>query len=217
MHFEKNHLYHIFNQGNNRQRIFFKEENYLFFLQKIKTHICPFADVLAWCLMPNHFHLMVRVNAVELPTEGFAQSETLGSQNEVLGIRQRTFNESIGIMLRAYTNAINKQEKISGSLFRKATKAECLNCPSGITPSFYNTRSGTFIPVDDPAKHYPQVCFNYIHQNPVKAHLVSKAEDWPFSSYRDVIGVRNGMLINRRLIDELELLKSVFDSKPSDE
>jgi len=59
MNFETGNLYHIYNQGNNRQKIFFSRENYLFFLNKIKTHILPHADIVAWCLLPNHFHLMV--------------------------------------------------------------------------------------------------------------------------------------------------------------
>ena len=195
MNFEKSYLYHIYNQGNNSQKIFFERENYLFFLKKIKTHITPFADILAWCLMPNHFHLMVRVNhnALWINTEGFAQSEALGSN------KQRTFNESIGIMLRSYTNAINKQEKKSGSLFRKTTKAECLNCPNGITPSFYNTKSGAQMHIDNPEKEYPQVCFNYIHQNPVKAKLVKQETDWEFSSAQDYANIRKGTLVNKEL------------------
>ena len=67
MIFEPNHIYHIYNQGNNRQRIFFNRENYLFFLKKIREHILPFAEILAWCLMPNHFHLIIAVH-VQYPT-----------------------------------------------------------------------------------------------------------------------------------------------------
>jgi putative transposase len=66
MLFEEGHLYHIYNQGNNRQKIFFSRENYLFFLRKIREYMLPHADVLAWCLMPNHFHLMVYVRTVEI-------------------------------------------------------------------------------------------------------------------------------------------------------
>ena len=69
MHFEKDLIYHIYNQGNNKQKIFFNRENYLFFLGKINTYIQPYADILAWCLMPNHFHLMVLVNEVEIEVE----------------------------------------------------------------------------------------------------------------------------------------------------
>jgi len=66
MNFEKGHLYHVYNQGNNRQKIFFQRENYAFFIQKIRTHLLPHADVVAWCLMPNHFHLLVYVHSLEI-------------------------------------------------------------------------------------------------------------------------------------------------------
>ncbi|MFA6403765.1 MAG: hypothetical protein WCX31_19370 [Salinivirgaceae bacterium] len=232
MNFTKSHLYHVYNQGNNRQRIFFKEENYHFFLKKVKTHVAPFADILAWCLMPNHFHLMVRVNEVELPITSEDTHPMIQSQVATLtdGVtlshpvsspaKQRTLNNSIGILLRSYTRAINKSLDRSGCLFREETKAECLDNPQGITPSFYNTRSGTSIPIDNPEKEYPQICFNYIHQNPVKAKLVMKPEDWAYSSYRDIVGLRNGTLINRERIKELELVifnYSSDDLESSDE
>ncbi|HAM98810.1 MAG TPA: transposase [Marinilabiliales bacterium] len=214
MHFENNHLYHIFNQGNNHQRIFFSDENYLFFIEKMRVHLLPYCDILAWCLLPNHFHLMTKVNQVELPVATDTHGVTLSHPVS----RNRTLNDSIAIMLRSYTRAINKQEQRSGALFRESTKAECLDCSKGITPSFYNSRMGTQIHIHNPEKSYPQVCFNYIHQNPVKAHLVNRDENWPWSSYRDVTGLRNGTLINRELIKELDLLTySSDDSKSSDE
>ena len=103
MQFQENKLYHIYNQGNNNQKIFFKRKNYLYFLRKIKTYVLPYADIIAWCLMPNHFHLMLRVRETSIGveqsgSEGFTQSKTLA---------QRTFNQSIGILLRSYTRAIN--------------------------------------------------------------------------------------------------------------
>ena len=47
--------------------------------------------------------------------------------------------------------------------------------------------------------NYPFICFNYIHQNPMKAGLVKRMEDWEFSSFRDYAGLRNGTLCNRNL------------------
>ena len=61
MYFEPDQLYHIFNQGNNKQQIFFTRDNYLYFLSKIKKHLSNNCSILAWCLMPNHFHLMVKI------------------------------------------------------------------------------------------------------------------------------------------------------------
>ena len=66
MIFEKGNSYHLHNQGNNKQNIFFTRENYLFFLNKVKKNILSHADILAWCLMPNRFHLMIYVHSVEI-------------------------------------------------------------------------------------------------------------------------------------------------------
>ena len=195
MIFEEKHIYHIYNQGNNRQKIFFKRENYLYFLQKIRTYILPYGDILAWCLMPNHFHLMVRVNGSAGASQGFTQSEAL-TNNE------RTLNDSIGIMLRTYTRAINKQEKRSGSLFRAETKAECVNCPNDLKPSFVMIKGVTTYLNPDGSKDYPQTCFRYIHQNPVKAGMVKSATDWEFSSARDYAKLRNGSLVNYELTNQ---------------
>lgn len=200
MHLEQGHLYHIFNQGNNKQQIFFKRENYLFFLSKIKEYILPHSNIVAWCLMPNHFHLMVEVKEVtiEFAKNGAKSSDGVTQSHPVTNcpITHRTLNESIGIMLRSYTRAINKQQNRTGGLFREETKAECISKASNITPSFYNTEFGASMHTNHPEEEYPQVCFNYIHLNPVKACLVNVAEKWEFSSYRDYCGLRNGKLVD---------------------
>ena len=215
---EKGHIYHIYNQGNNRQKIFFNRENYFFFLGKMKEYIMPYADIMAWCLMPNHFHWMVYVRETiisfeseEVISEGVTLSDALTKNltknlaKNTTNKKCRTFNDSIGLMLRSYTRAYNIQQKQTGSLFRKKTKAECLTAYNGITPSFYNTEFGTIMNITDPEKEYPQICFNYIHYNPVKAGLVKSAEDWEFSSFQDICGMRNGKLINRERINEFGL------------
>jgi len=194
MQFQKGHLYHIYNQGNNRRKLFFNRENYLFFLKKIKTYINPYADIIAWCLMPNHFHLMIEVKDVELSVDG--KSDKMTSSHLIT--KTRTLNNSIAIMLRSYTRALNIQEKMSGSLFKAHTKAECINCHKGITPSFITQNGITKINYQHPKEQYPQVCFNYIHLNPVKAKMVKNAIDWEFSSAVDYAGLRNGKLITKK-------------------
>lgn len=54
------HFYHVYNQGNNRQNIFFERDNYLYFLRLIRqSFITHTIDIVAYCLMPNHYHLLV--------------------------------------------------------------------------------------------------------------------------------------------------------------
>jgi putative transposase len=64
--------YHLYNRGANRQKIFFERENYLFFLRRVRTYLIGetqtsevsetsevYTTIVAYCLMPNHFHLLV--------------------------------------------------------------------------------------------------------------------------------------------------------------
>jgi REP-associated tyrosine transposase len=190
MKFEKGKIYHIFNQGNNRRKVFFNRRNYFYFLKKIEKHVKPYSDFLAYCLMPNHFHLMVLVNEVELELgdrQGFTQN--------IPEVKKRSLNHSIGILLRSYTRAINKQENFTGSLFRKETKAACVNCSNDVSP-FYLNIDGNYLHTE---KSYLQVCFDYIHNNPVNSGLVKQDIDWEFSSARDYYTgkLRSDSLINK--------------------
>ncbi|MEM1327726.1 MAG: hypothetical protein AAGI23_17325 [Bacteroidota bacterium] len=56
MDFYNNQLFHIYNQGNNSRQTFFEEENYRYFLWKMRAYLPLFGDLISWCLMPNHFH-----------------------------------------------------------------------------------------------------------------------------------------------------------------
>ena len=202
MYFEGGYLYHIYNQGNNKGRIFFSRENYLFFLKKIQLYVLPYADILAWCLMPNHFHLMVRVNRI---TRVYSPGDYNNAANNHPVSKQRSLNDSIAIMLRSYARAINKQENRSGSLFREDTKAINLTQTDKNAENWYSIQGVTYFKTDTLESNYPNRCFHYIHTNPVKAGLAKQPEDWEFSSAKDIIGDRNGKLINRSLINEYDL------------
>ena len=56
------HFYHIYNRGNNKQRIFRTNENFRFFLRKFREYFSESrVRLFAHCLMPNHFHLLILV------------------------------------------------------------------------------------------------------------------------------------------------------------
>ncbi len=100
-----NNIYHIYNRGNNKQKIFFTKKNYLFFLQKTRAELKPYSDIICYCLMPNHFHFMI---------------STFNKFNE------EKFSLGYRVLLSSYTKAINLQEKRVGSLFQQNSKAKCL-------------------------------------------------------------------------------------------
>ena len=200
MIFESNHIYHIYNQGNNRQKVFFNRENYLFFLKKINEHILPYADVLAWCLMPNHFHLMVAVRMQD-------QSDRVSffKDNNSPGHYQKKLNNSIATMLSSYTRAINIQQKGTGSLFREGTKAVELGSIESEKLKYQKRNANAAGIAQNLDEEQLHTCFRYIHNNPVEAGLAKQITDWDFSSAPDIVGIRKESFLNKKLIEELGL------------
>ena len=53
--------FHLYNRGVNRDIIFIDDDNYAFFLHNIRRYMLPVVDIVAYCLMPNHYHILIRV------------------------------------------------------------------------------------------------------------------------------------------------------------
>ena len=198
MNFTSQNVYHIYSQGNNKQPIFLYEEDYLIFLRMMRKCISPHSEVIGYCLMPNHFHFLIytddRVNTVV--KQGGLLIDPMTN-----GIRK---------LLSGYARIFNKQYRKTGSLFRQKTKYTCL---SDISIS----RRSTYVLQD-----YYFNCFHYIHQNPYRAGLVKKLEDWKFSSYKDYAQLRKGTLCNKDLAvkfcsyDPGSFIKTSYDIIPND-
>ena len=58
--------YHIFNHANGFENVFCEDDNFRYFLEKYWVYIAPVAETYAYCLMPNHFHLVVRIRKQEV-------------------------------------------------------------------------------------------------------------------------------------------------------
>lgn len=62
-----NAFYHVFNRGINKQPIFINDQDYWFFLEKLRQLQSKYDhSVYAYCLMPNHFHLSLRTRKVSV-------------------------------------------------------------------------------------------------------------------------------------------------------
>lgn len=121
MRFIENQLYHIYNRGNQKQEIFRSRENYLYFVEKLRIHLLPRCDLLAWCLMPNHFHLMVNTTPESI---AIIDKPNLPIQS---------LSEGIRLMLTSYTKGFNNAFRLSGSLFQQKTKSKML---TGENPNY---------------------------------------------------------------------------------
>lgn len=95
--------YHIYNRSNNQEELFKNRDNYLYFLSKYRKYLEKYLLTLAYCLMPDHFHFLVHINA--------------GS--DIIELKK-----NFGILLSSYTKAINKVNSRTGSLFQQHSKSK---------------------------------------------------------------------------------------------
>jgi len=181
MQYAPGNLVHVYNRGNNKQQLFFDESNYRFFTDKVKNHVKPNSEILAYCLMPNHFHFLLQIN------ENSCISKKIG------GLISTELQNGFRMLQSSYAKAINKQYNRTGSLFQQNTKFKLLNSTQAD-----NAHDAT----------YSEVCFHYIHQNPLKAGLVNKLEDWNYSSFKEYL-YDKAELCNKTLALQL------FDMEPS--
>jgi len=148
-------IYHVMIRGNDKKRIFFDIEDrkrFLIILEKTKLNNNYY--ILAYCLMNNHVHLLIR--------EG---SENISQTMKRINV--------------AYAYYFNHKYKRIGHLFQDRFRSEIIE--------------------DD---IYLMVAARYIHNNPMKAGLVGRSEDYPWSSYRAYIykDEESIRLINRDLL-----------------
>ena len=94
LEFRVGHYYHLYNRGHNRQNIFFDRQNYLYFLRQLRRHLVEQGvDVVAYCLMPNHYHLLVHLGTDRL-------------------------SERMQAFILSYTTVINQRYRRCGTLFQ---------------------------------------------------------------------------------------------------
>jgi REP element-mobilizing transposase RayT len=98
--FASGHYYHVYNRGANREDIFRSEGNFVFCLRRVKEQsiLCS-VSVIAYCLMPNHYHFVLRQDA---------------------DISIATFIQAI---FNVYSKAFNKMWECKGTLFESAFHA----------------------------------------------------------------------------------------------
>ena len=169
---EEGYFYHIYNRGNNSEKIFFSEENYAYFLKLLTKYIFPVADIYAYCLLNNHFHILVRIkekNEIEINKLKFS---TVEKPKEVSASRQFSH------FLNAYSQAVNKKYARTGSLFEKRFERKRIS-----------------------DNHYLRQVILYINTNPLKHNLVEKPKDYKWSSYNSHISNAKTKLKRKEVIE----------------
>ncbi len=195
--------YHVYNRANGSERLFRSEENYRYFLRQYQSYINPIAHTFCYCLMPNHFHFLIRIKTEQELKEYFEGDEALrkgksaplapltgfetlsevgvgrpgaGSEKEkdLPILISRRFSD----LFNGYTQAFNKQHKRRGSLFMRPYKRKRV----------YD-------------ETYLRKLVHYIHHNPVNSCLCHAPQEWPHSSYSQLIHQETTFLRRAEILD----------------
>jgi len=183
--FSAGKIFHVFNRGNNKEKVFFDNQDYRAFLfrlglclgfvekelNKEKLTAMPHSRIRitdsdkdsfilhAFCLMPNHFHLLIEQ------------------------VKDISISKIMSKLCTSYSKYINKKYHRVGHVFQDCFKAVLI-------------------------ENNPQLMWvsAYIHMNPVKDGTVNSPEKYPWSSYNDFVNNRNLPIISK------EFLIEVFDN-----
>ena len=179
--FAEGTIAHIYNRGNNRENIFYDEQDYRAFIfrmglsfgfeiEELTHEVChmPYSRIRitdmnkgdfklhAFCLMPNHFHLLIeQCNDISL---------TL----------------LLAKICTSYAMYLNKKYKRVGHVFQDAFK--------------------TVVVESDPQLMWVS---SYIHMNPVKDGFVKHPSKYKWSSYNDYVSSRGLPIVHTDFLESI--------------
>ncbi len=157
---EQGRFYHIYNRGINGTNLFYNKGNYEFFLHRYAEYISPFVETYALCLLPNHFHLLVRVKE----QDAVDKKVPLFEKVELLENKEHPASAAFQRLFTSYSKAINVQQKRHGSLFEKPFKRKLVT----------------------DTQYLANLVF-YIHANPQLHGIADDFRMYPWSSYDKIL------------------------------
>lgn len=154
------HFYHIYNRGINGENLFKRAGNYPYFLSKYAEYLSPVVDTYAYCLLKNHFHLLIRVKEESVIAAFQANKETKKEAKDGLHSYDFVVNKQFAKLFSSYTQSINKMEGRTGSLVETPFKRIEISNDDYLTQLIW-----------------------YIHFNPQKHGFVNGFRKYEHSSY----------------------------------
>ncbi len=173
---EKGRVYHIYNRGVNKTDLFLHEAHYFQFLRLYHKYAFPVFHTYAYCLLKNHFHLMVRVRS-RLPTLEMLHPQSPKNEKRHLEVKPE---RQLSHLFTAYTQTFNRSlsPARTGGLFEKPFKRKVVD-----------------------TENYFTDLIRYIHQNPQKHGFVSDFRQYPYSSYGSMLSTKNTKLERCDVLD----------------
>jgi len=172
--FEAGQFYHIYNRTVGKELLFKGDDNFFFFLKKYNDYLSGVVETYAYCLLPNHFHLFIRVKEINEITPANTLSEIETEEEPIHKLVSHQFKK----FFQSYALAFNKQQQRNGTLFQTPFKRALIS--------------------DD--SYFTQIIF-YIHANPQNHGLIRDFRDWKWSSYNGFISDKSTKLKKQEVLN----------------
>ena len=167
-------IYHVYNRAVEKRTIFYDEQDYNYFLQKILFYrLVTGIRLFTYCIIPNHHHFTLKE-----PTPGVVDPGGRYKPN-VNQFKGSAIAKFMGLLANSYTKYFNCKYDHSGRIFQGPFQSKL---------------------IDNDA--YLKKIIPYINLNPVKHKIVKDIKDWPYTSHHEYVDKKKFMLIDKEsLID----------------
>ena len=179
--FEEDAFYHVYNRAVGGQRLFKSDENFRFFLRKFAYYLYPVVQTYAYCLLGNHFHLLIRARTTtDILVWNREQSKNpfLPETDSDSSAVHEIVNKQFSRFFQSYATAFNKQHSRFGTLFQKPFKRVAVR-----------------------SEQYLMQLIFYIHANPQRHEIIGDFRNWTWSSYQSILSDKKSRLQQKEIIE----------------
>lgn len=151
-------------------------ENYRFFLKKYLLHISPVAETFVYCLLPNHFHFLIRIKNVDQIRHAFRKVKK--KKRFTAGLASDFIMERFSNFLNSYAKSFNKKYDRYGGLFIDMMRRVEINDEGQFGAAIF-----------------------YIHTNAIHHNICKTIEQWPWSSYHSILSSGDTNLLRNEILN----------------
>ena len=206
--FEEEEKYHVYNRTNNEEKLFATDENRSFFLKRYKEIVAPFADTYCWNLLPNHFHILIRIKS-EKEIVNYLASKP----KEALTITERRFLSSRVANLRVANlpkvgnsagGKVGNSEEVTFSVLLEQTFKRFFQSYAMAFNKQQNREGNLFykpfkrIKIENDSQF--TMALVYVHANAFKHGLVKDFTIYKWSSWHSIISNQPTVLLREEVI-----------------
>ena len=165
--FKPGECYHVYNRSHSGKLMFNKPDDYSLFFYLMKEHLCQWMDFYTYNLLPNHFHLIVKIKDI-----------VRINIDEIIPTHKIVSNQFRELFI-AYTASINKHNGLHGGIFCTPYRRILIDCPNYFTHAlFYINHNAVHHKICKRITDYKYSGYNSLISN--KTTLLKRKEvfDW---------------------------------------